>query len=75
MKTIEIKTQAEFDALPKKYDEYTSVRLNAEIGVLNTTPENCCFEVCGGTIGAIWGGTISAVSGMPELESARTKRK
>jgi hypothetical protein len=63
MKNIEIKTQADFDALPRKFDEYTEVRVDAKISTIYSTPENSYVKVNGGTISSVCGGTISSVCG------------
>ena len=63
MKTIEIMTQAEFDALPAKFADITEINISGNIQEIKSTPENSHIRICGGTVSAICGGTVSAIRG------------
>ena len=66
MKTIVVKTQAEFDALPERFGELTAVHIyvdpDKEISI-KKTPGLAVVDVRGGTISDVSGGTISRAFG------------
>jgi hypothetical protein len=70
MNTIEIKTQAEFDKLPDKFEIYTQINIIGQISTINNAPKNSHINVSGSaTIKFVYGSaTIKSVSGSATIE-------
>jgi hypothetical protein len=66
MKTVIIKTQAKWDALPEKFAELTAVHIYADPEQLLTLKRSlyrAIVSILGGTVGSIDGGTVGYIRG------------
>ena len=66
MKTIIVKTQGEFNALPERFEELTAIHIyvDPERSIcLRRSLENALVSILGGTVSAILGGTVSEIWG------------
>ena len=79
MKQITIKTQAEYDALPNKFTEYTEIIIDATepIYEIRTVPENADVTLTGQTVveylyikATLWGNSQATLWGNSQVKAA-----
>ena len=66
MKTIVVKTQKEWDALPKKFDEYTVIEIRSPENVwlqINAVPDSSRAELRGSSRAVLWGSSRAELWG------------
>lgn len=67
VKTIIIKSQAEFEALPESFDEYTIIEINSkEVISIFAEKKNSKIYIVAGSPVSLWDGvTVTAEFGLP----------
>ena len=71
MKEIKIKTQKQFDKLPKTFKEYTHINIIKDINIISYTPDNSYISVSGSAVVKSVSGSavVKSVSGSAVVES------